>query len=98
MALQTTLFEAVKTANYLQLAGRDVVVSYSHYLSPDDTLHLSLGQDDDWYFSDQEIQINESGEAQVRCCDWGGVEEIKPMRFLMSRPLNQDDLMSAAQA
>ena len=97
MPLQTSFFEAVKVANYLQLAGRNVDVSLSQYFNQGEKLHLSLGQDDDWWFSDQEIEINESGEAQVRC-SWGGIEETKPMRFLMSRPLNQDDLKNGAQA
>lgn len=91
MALQTTLFEAVKAANYLQFAGRNVIDSYLPYFDRG-KLHLSLGQDDDWFLSDQQIKIDESGEAQVQLCGWGDVVETKPMRFLMSRPLNGDDL------
>jgi len=88
--IKTTLLAAVTAAHFLQLDDQDVLRPVK---VRDGEIRCSRGQDDEWIIRDQEIEVDDLGSAQVQVREeWGGREETRTIRFMMSRPLAIHDL------
>lgn len=93
MAFKTTLFAAATAAHFVQLDGRDVLRPVRVCSGE---LCCVLGQDDEWTIPDQEIEVDESGVAQVKVREYHGAPlMVRPVRFLTTQPRVASDMLAA---
>jgi len=99
----TNLFLLAEIADKFVVAGYEVDFgSIDSHFGPEfpPTLRLSFGDDVDYFFYDQEVELLDDGEVLAfDCSEDADVEPIKyRIRFTKEVPLSTSDLLAAATA